>query len=56
MILLLNILLWKIDIQQYISRLYILAHDGSARHAGNTPAVDDHTMAMDVAGQFRYQE
>ena len=27
-----------------------------ARHAGYAPAVDHHAMAVDVAGQFRYQE
>ena len=29
---------------------------GSARHAGYTSAVNDHAIAVDIAGQFRYQE
>ena len=29
---------------------------GSARHAGDTSAIDYHAMTVNIAGQFRYQE
>ena len=34
----------------------MLMQAGSARHAGYTSAVNDHAIAVDIAGQFRYQE
>ena len=34
----------------------MLMQAGSARHAGYASAVNDNAMAVNVAGQFRYQE
>ena len=34
----------------------MLMQAGSARHAGDTSAIDYHAMTVNIAGQFRYQE